>query len=317
MKIIILGNKRADYCSEVDYKWTLEQMGHEVLILQESEATGEQVLEASSKADALMWIHTWLWRTPGLHMGEVLRQLKERGVPTFTYHLDLMLDLDRHKELAEIGMFEIQHFFTVEGDFADWLNANTSVKGHYLPAGVILRDCFIAEPDQNFPYDVVFTGSYDYHATWPYRPKLLNFLRKTYGNKYHRWGHAGRDRFSSPYIMGADLNKIYSSAKVVVADTFCTNFNKPYYFSNRVFEQTGKGAFVIHPYIKGLEDCFELGKEIVSYEYDNFEELKSKIDYYIEHPIEREEIRKAGHERTKRDHTFTNRLKDMLNTIKL
>ena len=176
-------------------------------------------------------------------MGEVLRQLKERGVPTFTYHLDLMLDLGREKELEEIGMMQIQHFFTVEGDFADWLNANTSVKGHYLPAGVILRDCFIAEPDQNFPYDVVFTGSYDYHATWPYRPKLLNFLRKTYGNKYHRWGHAGRDRFSSPYIMGADLNKIYSSAKVVVADTFCTDFNKPYYFSNRVFEQTGKGAF--------------------------------------------------------------------------
>jgi hypothetical protein len=315
MKIVILGNGRAPYCSERDYEYTLKEMGHEVVFLQETEATGNNVLAASAEADALMWIHTWGWNTPGLHMKEVLKKLKELKVPTFTYHLDLMLDLGREKEIEVIGMNEIQHFFTVEGAFADYLNSQTQVQGHYLPAGVILRDCFIETPEPNFPYDVVFTGSYNYHPEWPYRPKLLDFLKRTYGARYHRWGHPGRDLGSSPYVMGTELNKIYSSAKVVVADTLCLDFKKEYYFSNRVFEQTGKGAFVIHPYIKGLEDCFELGKEIVTYPYDNFAELNMIIDHYISHPEEREAIRKAGHERTKRDHTFTNRLQEMLSVI--
>lgn len=316
MKIVILGNGRAPYCSERDYEYTLKEMGHEVIFLQETEATGELILEVSSQSDALMWVHTWKWSTLGLHMGEVLKILKEKGIPTFTYHLDLMLDLGREKELEEIGMMNIQHFFTVEKDFSDYLNTLTQVKGHYLPAGVISRDCFIADQDLKFPYDIVFTGSYNYHHQWPYRQKLLNWLRKTYRNKYHRWGHSANDG-ASPYVMGADLNKIYSSAKITIADTFCTGFNKPYYFSNRVFEQTGKGAFVIHPYIKGLEECFELGKEIITYEYNNFDQLKKLIDFYISHPEERKAIRIAGHERTKCDHTFTNRLDTMLNVIKL
>ncbi len=45
--------------------------------------------------------------------------------------------------------------------------------------------------------------------------------------------------------------------------------------------------------------------------YD-FDGLKAKIDYYIQNSFARESMRLAGHERVKKDHTYTNRLKDIL-----
>jgi spore maturation protein CgeB len=93
------------------------------------------------------------------------------------------------------------------------------------------------------------------------------------------------------------------------------NFDYPYYMSDRIFETTGRAGFIIHPYVKGIEDLFEIDKEIVTYEFENFAELRRKIDYYLVHDDEREAIRKAGHERTKRDHTYLKRWETILATV--
>lgn len=314
MKIVICGNGIAPYCSERDYEYTLKEMGHEVVFLQEGQATGQQVLSEALKADALFWIHTWGRNIPGMSMKAVLKNLKRAKIPTFAYHLDLILPLHRQKEMRQTGYDQIDHFFTVEKDFADYLNRSNVAKGHYLPAAVIERDCFISKPDPAFKYDLIFTGSYTYHPEWNYRKKLLDWLYKTYGNKFHRWGHAGPDN-PSPYVMGDKLNILYSSSKIVIGDSMCPGFTKEYYSSNRLMETTGKGGFLIYPYSKGLEDLYVLGKEIVVYGYNNFDDLKNQIEYYLANDTEREEIRKAGHERTKKDHTFTKRLDHMLKIV--
>ena len=83
-----------------------------------------------------------------------------------------------------------------------------------------------------------------------------------------------------------------------------------------MYETTGRGGFIIHPYIKGLEDSFELGQEIQTYVYGNFEELRKTIDWYLENDELRERVRMAGHERTKRDHTYTQRLQTIIETVK-
>lgn len=315
MKIAILGNFRVDYTSESDYKWTLEKLGHEVFPLQESVATGEEILRTAKQCDALMWVHTHGWPTPGLSMKVVLEQLKNDSIPTFGYHLDLWLGIEREKDLKTDDYWHIEHFFSVDGEMAEYLNKNTRVKGYYLPAAVVEKHCYMADPHPKYRKEIIFSGSYEYHKEWPYRKQLIDFLHRTYGKRFKRYGHKGSDQRDAYYIMGADLNVLYASASVIVGDTLCPGFNKPYYFSNRAFETTGKGGFLIHPYIKGLEECFVLGEEIVTYKYGDFEELKNKIDYYLTHPEEREQIRYAGHERTKRDHTFTNRLQFMLETI--
>jgi len=111
------------------------------------------------------------------------------------------------------------------------------------------------------------------------------------------------------------LNQLYSDTKIVIGDTLCIGFDYPYYLSDRIFETTGRGGFIIHPYIKGIEDLFEIGKEIVTYQFGDFDDLFKKIDYYLKHDKEREAIRKAGFERTKRDHTYRQRWEQIIKEV--
>jgi hypothetical protein len=174
-----------------------------------------------------------------------------------------------------------------------------------------------------FKYDVIFVGSKSYHHEWQYRTKLINWLEDTYGEHFALFGRDGKGE-----IRGDNLNRLYCSSKIVIGDTLSKNFKYPYYFSDRVFETTGRGGVIIHPYIKGLEECFKLPilkqdgsldtskAEIITYPYGNFDYLKYLIDYYLKNEIEREEIRLRGFIRTQKDHTYTNRLRYILEIIK-
>jgi spore maturation protein CgeB len=82
-----------------------------------------------------------------------------------------------------------------------------------------------------------------------------------------------------------------------------------------LFESTGRGGFTIYPRIKGLEDYFEDGNEIVFYEHGNLEDLKTKIDHYLSANLEREQIRVNGHERTKKDHTYIHRWEAIMSEL--
>ena len=159
--------------------------------------------------------------------------------------------------------------------------------------------------------DIIFVGSKGYHPEWNYRPTLIDWLRDSYQSQFT---HVGGDGDTGT-IRGERLNRVYGSSKIAVGDTLCIGFDYPYYFSDRLFESTGRGGFTIFPYIKGIEDNFEIGKEIVTYEFNNFDDLRQKIDYYLNNDEEREQIRIAGHERTKKDHTYMRRWEQILEEV--
>ena len=100
-----------------------------------------------------------------------------------------------------------------------------------------------------------------------------------------------------------------------MGDTLCPGFNHPYYWSDRVYETMGRGGFIIHPWIKGLQDEFIDGVHLRYYEYDNFKELKRLIDYYLKHDTERERIRRAGHEQVRNGCTYKARLTEALRVV--
>lgn len=311
MKIVFLGNFRVDYTSETHHANTLEAMGHDVVRMQESEATGDQVLEQAMQANMLVWVHTHFWQTQGTSMALVLQSLRRMGIPSVTYHLDLWFGLQREKDMETDPYWNIEHFFTVDKLMADWLNSNTPVKGHYLQAGVYDKECYMVEPVKVPPFDVVFAGSKKYHPEWQYRPELVQWLQNTYGDRFAHFGHDGY----WGVVRGDKLNRVYADAKVTVGDSLCINFNYPNYWSDRVYETLGRGGFMIHPYIAGMEQHFEDLKHLVYYDFGNFEQLKSLIDYYLEHTEEREAIRKAGFEHVKANHTYRNRWEHIIKEI--
>jgi hypothetical protein len=314
MKIVFLGNFNVDYTSESHHAKSLEALGHTVVRLQEGTTGAEQIQNYALESDLFVWVHTHGWSTPTSHHGvldmvSVLKRLKREGIPSLTYHLDLWMGLAREKDLEADSFYRhIEHFFTVDKLMADWFNENTEVKGHFLPAGVFGGECRMAEAATEI--DVIFVGSRGYHPEWPYRPQLIDWLR----DNYRLFRHVGGDGDTGT-VRGQDLNRWYARAKIAVGDTLCKGFDYPYYMSDRIFETTGRGGFIIHPYIKGIEDFFEIDKEIVTYKFENFGELREKVDYYLAHDEEREAIRRAGHERTKRDHTYTRRWEEILATV--
>ena len=316
-KIVFLGNFEVSYSSENHHAKSLESLGHTVVKLQEKQAKSHVILDQALNSDLFIWVHTHGWETTGrVSMDNVLLELKKAGVETITYHLDLWFGLDRQKDLEDDNFYKtIGHFFTVDKLMADWFNENTEVKGHFIPAGVYDKECYIHEaysPD-NFKYDVIFVGSKRYHHEHKYRSDLIDFLRKTYGDRFL---HVGGDGDTGT-VRGDDLNKIYAQSKVAVGDSLNINFNYPYYTSDRLFESTGRGGFTIYPRITGLEEYFEDGNDIVFYEHGNLEDLKNKIDHYLSANLEREQIRVNGHERTKKDHTYIHRWEAIMSELKI
>lgn len=81
----------------------------------------------------------------------------------------------------------------------------------------------------------------------------------------------------------------------------------------RIFEVPGCGGFLLTSSAERLEDYYRPGEEIAVFE--GTDNLIDKIRYYLVHEEERERIRKAGYERTLRDHTFEQRFRRLFRAM--
>lgn len=316
MNITLIGNHQVPYSTESDWAWTYEDLGHRVFRHQENIATTEDIWEDAQKSDLVHYVHTHGWNTPGqMPIEDVLSRCKQAGIPTVGIHLDYWRGLAREEDVGTHPWWNCDYIFTADGGSNDWYREK-GINHFYLKAGVCKRDCYLGEYDEKYACDVAFVGSYGYHPEWPYRQRLIDWLQETYGERFRRF--AG-DVDPPGTVRGADLNALYATAKVVVGDTLCLGFEHTNYFSDRLFETTGRGGFLIFPHIEGIEDCFEtdlsgsfeLPVELVEYEFQNFAQLKRQIDKYLLAEDMRDEVRMAGFERTRRDHTYNNRAEEV------
>ncbi len=78
----------------------------------------------------------------------------------------------------------------------------------------------------------------------------------------------------------------------------------------RTFEVAGAGGFLLTNPAQGLERFYAPGSEIAVYQ--DFDDLVSKIRYYLSHPNERDRVARAGYARTLRDHTYEQRLVEVI-----
>lgn len=310
MKIAFLGNFGVPYSSESHYLKTFEKLGHQVYPLQEGKIDIDHILPRALKSDMFFFVHTHGWETPGIR--KVFRQLKAKGIPSVGYHLDLWKGINREGDLQTDPYWDIEYFFTADKNFVPDLRAR-GIKAFYLPAGVFEDECYI-HPTYNpneFDTDIIFVGSRGYHPEWQWRPKLIDWLSETYGDRFKHYGGDGLGT-----VRGDDLNRIYARSKIAIGDTLCLNYDYPDYFSDRLFESTGRGAFTIFPYVSGLENFFKIGDEIETYRYGSTSDIAMKIEHYLTHNEERERIRHAGHLRTRFNHTYTHRLLELIGTLK-
>lgn len=310
MRIAFYGNFGVDYTSESHHTKSLEDLGHDVVRLQEPRCTSAHIADIACQSDLFVWVHTHGWDTPG--MDEAIALIKRAGVPVITYHLDLYMPIGRWRQYENSPyMRALDHFFTVDPRMADWLNDHTDVCGHFLPAGVYGRECYISDQPSEHANDVIFVGSKGYHPEWPWRRQLIDWLRSTYGS---RFTHVGGDGDTGT-LRGDGLNRCYANSKVAVGDTLCVGFNYPGYVSDRLFEASGRGGAQVFPRIVGVDEWFKDGEHLRFFNFGDFDDLKAKIDWMLEHDDEREGIRRAGHELVKSCGTYRHRWETILDTV--
>lgn len=90
-----------------------------------------------------------------------------------------------------------------------------------------------------------------------------------------------------------------------------------YQIKGRLFQGVAAGAMVLNEYCSELDELFDIGKEIVTFEYGDVEGMREKLDWYLSHDAERKNIAKAGYERAIKQHTFKTRIQSILDILKL
>lgn len=205
-------------------------------------------------------------------------------------------------------------------------------KIYFIPHAADTVYYFPAKPDKNFICDIAFVGSFYTHKKEQFE-KLFFPLFKKYHLRFYGTGWAKKDRIlrlGSGFgrklkikwliefinkqritISPDDERKLYASAKI------CINIHEYYkdgttkgLSNEREFKVPASGGFQISDYIPGMERYFDLGKEIIAVKSP--EEWFAKIDYYINHESERKKIQKKGTERVLQEHTYSHRVKQLL-----
>lgn len=82
----------------------------------------------------------------------------------------------------------------------------------------------------------------------------------------------------------------------------------------RLYEATGVGALLLTDRKDNLHELFEIGKEVVA--YSSKDEAAELVRYYLNHPQEAEKIAKAGQARTLREHTYAQRMQELVPILK-
>jgi hypothetical protein len=303
--IAFLGNFTHSFSTESDLAWSFEYEGHEVIRLQEN-TIGLRGLEEAFTADLFLWVRTPDWlRVPDDEMYKFLEKLRSRGVASASFHLDKFWGiLERETLIGTTPFWITDYVFTADGGYGAAF-AKRGVNHRWLPPGVVLRGCYPGTPDPSNRIDVGFVGATTgYHECYPERQTLVGYLQKTFGNRF---------RIFSGFREQA-LNDLYASIKVVVGDSIFANQppGLQKYWSDRVPETMGRGGVLVHPHVEGLDI---MGNGLLTYEPGNWDDLANKIDILLSRPSLRRDCRNCNMDVVRKRHTYTNRVKSILDAV--
>jgi spore maturation protein CgeB len=147
--------------------------------------------------------------------------------------------------------------------------------------------------DTKLIYDVTFVG-----RNFGHREIMINHIAsngisvKTFGKGWF-----------NGYVTTGEMVNIFNASKINLNFTESYDRNSRPQRKNRIFEVCMAGGFLLCEYVPGIEDFFEIDKEIVCFK--NIDEAIYKIQYFLTHEGERLAIAQAGWERAQSDYTQT------------
>lgn len=307
-----VGNFEPDHSTENELRKAISAAVHDVETFQENKPGIFTDLAARiGDFDVVLWTRTgWDPPVPDGEQRAMLAAAESAGVPTVGYHLDRWFGLHREHQVAAEPFFRVGHLFTADGGHDDRF-ARLGVNHAWLPPAVSEFECIGGAQRPEFTSDVAFVGSHlpGYHAEWQHRPKLIKFLRRTYGERVRFWPKPGEHA-----VRGEALRDLYASTKVNVGDS-CLSGGASRYWSDRIPETIGRGGFLIHPWVEGIDEHFTPGEHLACWTLGDWDALRATIDRYLGDDDERTRIAAAGRAHVLEHHTYTVRIRQIIERV--
>ena len=289
MKCLVVGNFghgwEGSICDERNISNALRDLGWEV-----KEVQRENLAIASGEYDFAL-IAQW-----GNYPSDIISLLKKYAKTVIYWAFDYhhLTKHDWHYRMASEADIFISKEIAHRNDYGD--------NFHWLPQD--FAPYFLDKTETVKDIDVLFTGSYLPHAKERIDSVLSVDNIVVHSVTADAWKNAGVKDSRGPK-MDYELPILYARSKIVLSVDHVISEG---YWSDRNAQIMVCGGFPLFWYVPQSEVVFG---DNIGYFY-NLEELPEKIDYWLNHDEEREEVAKRGYIHAKNNLTVTKRVKDML-----
>ena len=199
-------------------------------------------------------------------------------------------------------------------NFVDYFRLH-GVASEYLPLGfepaVLQR---VGEPNQ--ARGVSFVGSlFQVHGS---RREWLEYVCERVPVRV--WGHGFDDLPHNSAIFdcfkgtawGVEMYRVLRDSLITLNHHI--DVAGPYANNMRLYEATGLGTLLITDWKENLHEMFDPGREVVAYK--SAQECVELTEYYLTHADEREAIARAGQQRTLSQHTYYQRMQELVDIVR-
>lgn len=268
------------------------------------------------RPDFILWTRTgWdLGAEQAKFVGSQWRLLVEAsklGVPVVGYHLDIWWGLKRQHLVTEEPFFQSDLVITADGGHdPDW--AREAINHLWMPPGISLGEAEVGHTRTEFRSKLAFVGSHDggYHAEHRHRHELVDWLRRNFRRDCLFFPMPGQ-----PAVRGRDLQDLYASVDVVVGDSCFAGTGLENYWSDRIPETLGRGGFLLHPNVPGLEKHFKDGEHLCTWEAFDWEGLGTLIETALSSPEDRADITTTARYHVREHHTYERRVEQIVDAL--
>lgn len=247
-----------------------------------------------------------------------LHKIRSMGIPSAFWFVEDYRFLGYFRDLA----LSYDFFFHIQGERMERELSGLGVRRyHYLPLAADI-DVFKPVSDLKLidPYraELSFMGS-----GYPNRRlvfnNLLDYDLKIWGTEWDLSSELGkRVQDNGRRIPTEETALVFNAAKVNLnlhSSVFSNSIDREGNFLNpRTFEIAACGAFQLVDNRHPLSRHFEPGIEAAVFEDE--QDLRSKIDFYLERPHLRKEIAEKGRARVIREHTYEHRMRELVDVIR-
>ncbi|TLS36894.1 CgeB family protein [Pseudalkalibacillus caeni] len=253
---------------------------------------------------------------------EIVERLKKFGIPIGIWLVDDPYNITNHIRKAAPYDFVI----TQESSCVSAYN-QANIKAIYLPLAVNPNFYHpIKDVPAKYKHDICFVGTGLKNRIKLFdelTPFLQNLDFIIIGPKWDSLTNYNllKAGIIKKSISPTEVAKYYNGAKIVLnihRDLNDINRNPELIPANtpnnRTFDIAACQAFQLADYRADIVNLYNIDKELIT--FSSVSDLKNKIDYYLKNDKLRNEIALNGYRRTKANHTYTIRMKELVQLLK-